>query len=311
MPWKGIKRETLSTGDVMVKIPKFYFKRYREGNIEHIKIADKPAAGFKLHPAFNHGGVESECAYVGAYNSIVEGGTNLACSKSGNAPSTNATRGSFRNMSTRKGAGWSQIDIATVSAIQMLILVEFATNNVQAAIGRGYCDGNSSATSNGNCNSVPNLTGRPSGTDGKTGVVYRGIENFWGNVWEWVDGVNYDGANGKYYVCNDPSKYADDTTTGYEQLSFTGAANWDGSYITQEGLDTGNNAHIMLPSAAGSGSETTYQCDACWSSTGWQVFIHGGCWNFGSNGGLFAASLDNSSSIAYTYFGSRLMYIPQ
>ena len=35
-PWSGIVRETLSTGDVMVKIPKFYFQRYMEGNIEHI-----------------------------------------------------------------------------------------------------------------------------------------------------------------------------------------------------------------------------------------------------------------------------------
>ena len=40
-PWSGIVRESLSTGDVMVKIPKFYFQRYREGNIEHIRIANK------------------------------------------------------------------------------------------------------------------------------------------------------------------------------------------------------------------------------------------------------------------------------
>ena len=51
-PWSGIKRETLSTGDVMVKIPKFWFQRYREGNLEHIRIADAPAPGFELHPAF-------------------------------------------------------------------------------------------------------------------------------------------------------------------------------------------------------------------------------------------------------------------
>ena len=83
------------------------------------------------------------------------------------------------------------IDIAAVSAIQMLMLVEFADNNVQNKIGRGYCDGNSGSLRTGSCDSVPNLTGRPSGTDGKTGVVYRGIEDFWGNVWEWVDGVNW------------------------------------------------------------------------------------------------------------------------
>lgn len=305
MPWAGMTRETLSTGDVMVKIPKFYFQRYKEGNVEHIKIADKKKTGFTLHPLFNHGGVECDYAYVGAYKT-----SSNNKSVSGVAPQATQTRATFRTNAKNKGSGWSIIDIAAVSAIQMLILVEFATNNVQTAIGRGYCDKTSSgaAINVGSCNSVPNLTGRPSGTDGLVDVVYRGIEGFWGNVWEWVDGVNFN--EGKYYVCNDISKYADDTATGYEQLSFTGATNWSKSYITQEGLDTGNNAHVMLPSAAGSGSETTYQCDACWSSTGWRVFVHGGLWSDGSADGLFTASLNYASSHSYAYFGSRLLYIP-
>ena len=166
----------------------------------------------------------------------------------------------------------------------------------------------SSAISTGSCNSVANLTGRPAGTDGKVDVVWRGIEGLWGNVWEWVDGVNWN--NGAYYVCNDPSKYADDTATNYTALSFTGATNWSSSYITEEGLDTGNNAHVMLPAAAGSGSESTFDCDACWSSTSWRVFPHGGYWSDGSRCGLFTASLSGTSSYSGTDFGSRLLYIP-
>lgn len=306
MPWAGMTRETLNNLDVMVKIPKFYFKRYREGNIEHIKISDKKKTGFTLHPLFNHGGVESEYAYVGAYKTGINGTTHI--SVPGLKPVASATRSDFRTRAVTKGKGWSLIDIAAISAIQMLCMVEFATNNVQAVIGRGYCDNNSASLTTGSCDSVPNLTGRPSGTDGKTGVVYRGIEDFWGNVWEWVDGVNFN--NGKYYVCNDPTKYVDNTAENYEELSFTGATNWSKSYITQEGLDTGNNPHVMLPSAAGSGSETTYQCDACWSADGWRVFGHGGYWNAGSCDGLFTANLADDSSYSYTHLGSRLLYIP-
>lgn len=302
-PWSGMARETLSTGDVMVKIPKFYYQRYRENNIEYLKIADKKKTGFTLHPLFNHGGVECDYAYVGAYKT-----SSNNKSVTGASPTVSATRATFRTNAKNKGTGWSITDIAAISAIQMLALVEFATNNAQAVIGRGYCDSNNASLKSGSCDSVPNLTGRPSGTDGKTGVVYRGIENFWGNIWEWVDGVNFNG--GTYYVCNDISKYADDTATGYEQLSFTGATNWHQSYITQEGLDDGDNAHVMLPSAAGSGSETTYQCDACWSSTGWRVFVHGGTWSFGSDCGLFAALLHHVSSATSAYIGSRLLYIP-
>lgn len=302
-PWSGMTRETLSTGDVMVKIPKFWYRRYKEGDIEYIKIADKATTGFTLHPLFNHAGVESDCAYVGAYKT-----SSNNKSVSGASPQVSQTRATFRSNAKAKGTGWSLIDIAAVSAIQMLCMVEFATTNAQAAIGRGYCNSNSAALSTGSCNNVANLTGRPAGTDGKTGVVYRGIEDFWGNVWEWVDGVNWNG--GTYYVCNNPANYADDTATNYTALSYKGATNWSSSYITTEGLDTGNNPHVMLPSAAGSGSESTYYCDACWSSTGWKVFRRGGDWDSGSYCGLFAASLDYTSSVSYTGFGSRLLYIP-
>lgn len=304
-PWSGIVRNTLSTGDVMVKIPKFWYRRYRSGNVEYIKIADKATSGFTLHPAFNHGGVVKDYLYVGAYKTA--SGNKSA---SGVSPLLNQTRATVRSNAKAKGTGWGIMDIAALSAIQMLILVEFANNNVQSVIGRGYCDGSTDgpALSTGTCDNVSGLTGRPAGTDGRVDVVWRGIEGLWSNVWEWVDGVNWN--NGTYYVCNDPSKYADDTTTNYTALSFKGATNWKTSYITQEGLDTGSNPHVMLPSAAGSGSETTYDCDACWSSTGWKCFAHGGLWRDGSACGLFAASSDADSSVSYAYIGSRLLYIP-
>lgn len=303
-PWSRIQRETLSTGDVMVKIPKFWFRRYRDGNIEHIKIADKAADGFTLHPAFNHAGVEKDYLYVGAYNTSSDNK-----SVSGASLTVSQTRATYRTNAKAKGTGWGLFDIAALSAIQMLILVEFATNDVQTAIGRGYCDDNDGTMNTGSCDSVPNLTGRPAGTDGKTGVVWRGLENFWGNSSDFVDGVNV--KDGKYYVCNDQSKYADDTATGYEELSFTGATNWSSSYITEEGLDTGNNSHVMIPSAAGNGSATTYQCDATWSKTGWTTFRSSGNFYFGYPDGLFTAVMTHSSSGADLSSGSRMIYIPQ
>ena len=301
-PWSGIVRETLSTGDVMVKIPKFYFQRYREGNVEHIRIADKATSGFTLHPLFNHGGVESECAYIGAYKT-----SNNNKSVSDASPQVSQTRATMRNNAKAKGTGWSLIDIAALSAIQMLILVEFANNNVQSVIGRGYCDSNRSALYTGTCDNVSGLTGRPVGTDGKVDVVWRGIEGFWGNIWEWVDGVNW--LDGNYYVCNNPSKYADDTTTDYNHLSFVGSVDWNGYYITEEELDITNN-HVILPRAVNAGNSSTYECDACWASTRWCVMEHGGTWNSGSYCGLFTAGLYYYSNDVSQNRGSRLLYIP-
>ena len=302
-PWSGIVRETLSTGDVMVKIPKFWYRRYRSENVEYLKIADRATSGFMLHPAFNHGGVAKDYFYVGAYKTV-----NDNKSAPGESPLVNQTRATMRSNAGAKGQGWGIIDIAALSAIQMLILVEFANNNVQSVIGRGYCDSNSSALNTGTCDTVDGLTGIPVGASGKTDVVWRGIEGLWGNICEWVDGVNW--KDGTYYVCNDPSVYADGTATNYTALSFKGATNWSMRYITEEGLDTGDNPHVMLPSVAGSGSETTYDCDACWSSGGWHVFQRGGKWGDGSTCGLFTAFLSNGSSSSGTNIGSRLLYIP-
>uniref|UniRef100_UPI0020C45490 hypothetical protein n=1 Tax=Salmonella enterica TaxID=28901 RepID=UPI0020C45490 len=82
-----------------------------------------------LHPAFNHGGVEKDYLYVGAYKTSTGNrsvsGANLQVSQ---------TRDTMRNKAKAKGAGWSLIDIAALSAIQMLILVEFANNDVQSTI---------------------------------------------------------------------------------------------------------------------------------------------------------------------------------
>ena len=299
MPWKGIVRENIGS-DVMVKIPKFYYQRNRSGNIEHIRIADKPKSGFKVHPLFTHNSKESECAYIGAYKT-----SSGNKSVSGASPQVDQTRAVMRNNAKSKGAGWSLMDVAALSAIQMLMLVEYADNNTQQVIGRGYCEGGNSLKT-GSCNKVPGLTGRPAGTDGEVDVVYRGIEGLWGNVSEWIDGVNF--GNDTCYVSNDSLKYSDDTTTGYAALSYKPIGVH--GYITEMGLDTGANTHIMLPVLA-KGSETTGFCDrsSLEDATEWEVLSCSGAYNDHSNSGLFNAS-SHRSFMSYLTVGSRLLYIP-
>ena len=307
-PWSGMVRETLSTGDVMVKIPKFYYKRYRDSSYEYIQIADNPKDGFALHPAFNHGGVATDCVYVGAYKTV-----SGHKSASGSKPLASLTRAQFRSNAQSKGSGWGIIDLSTVSAIQMLYLVEFANSNSQAMIGRGYVDKTSSGASinTGTTNSVANLTGRASGTDGLTDVVYRGVEGFWGNVYEWTDGLNcYGGSSGEtYYICNNPDYYADDTSSNYTKLGFLSPAS--SNYITLEGLDS-SNSYAILPVTASGGSESSYECDYCYCTTTakWYVLFRGGSWYDGSKAGLFYAFLYVGSSDSRTSVGSRLLYIP-
>ena len=111
-PWSGIKRETFPTGDVMVKIPKFWYRRYREDGIEHIDISGNKRNGFALHPAFNHANVESDSIYVGAYKTSANNR-----SVTGASPQGNQTRATMRSNAKSKGTGWSLIDISALSAI--------------------------------------------------------------------------------------------------------------------------------------------------------------------------------------------------
>lgn len=314
-PWSGIARSNsyTSTGDWLVKIPKFWYQRKQvveEGATwEYIRIADKPVEGFKLHPAFNHVGFEdADCIYVGAYKTSVV--NNAHKSASGQAPKASLKRSEFRT-NAKKATGWSIIDISTLSAIQMLILVEFASNNVQNKIGMGYVGG-SAAVKTGQTDSVTNLTGSKSMTSKTYQVVWRGIEDLWGNLWEWVDGVNWE--DGVYSICNNPSAYTDNVNSSknanYSELKSTGVTNWYSSYITQESYEEGEFDWVMLPTAATAGTDSTHYCDACWSSTGQRVFRHGGEWSRGTRCGLFAAALNVASSSLDTIDGCRLIYIP-
>lgn len=314
MPWAGITRETLNDIDVMVKIPKFYFQRYREGNIEYIKIANTPVEGFTLHPAFNHANIEKDSVYVGAYKTYRDTVGNHY-SKKGYSPLTNQSRTIARNGAGAKGANWKITDIAVESAIEMLILVEFATNDVQTAIGKGFVNkaiGETVVT--GSTDSVLNLTG-VNETSGTTDVVWRGIEGLWGNVPEYVDGF-YIGLNGYLWVCNDPSKYVDvgsvtQAIPNYVTLSYK-YPHTNSGYITEVGLDEQNNSHIMAPVSVG-GSASTGYCDYSYppsNTTEFHIPLRGGNGASGTSAGLFMWTTIPSSNQNNYFASSRLMYIP-
>lgn len=302
-PWSDIERVTLETGDEMVKIPKFAYWRFRDSDgYEHIRIAPSAGGDFAWHPAFLHNGTSTpHDYYVGACKT-----SSNNKSVSGASPTVSQTRATMRTNAAAKGTGWGIIDLSAISAIQMLIMVEFATNDVQSVIGAGYTNG-SAKINTGSCNNVPNLTGRPAGTSNLVDVVWRGIEGLWGNVWEWFDGLNWNG--GTYWVSNDQSSYADGTSTGYTSLSYTGGAtNWSTSYIKEMGYDA-DAAAYMLPTTGG-GSNSSYYCDAVSSSTGWRVALHGGSYDNGTSAGLFALLMALAASGSSAGTGSRLLYIP-
>ncbi len=318
-PWSEITRVTASTGDVLVRIPKFWYRRYREDNIEHIEIANKETDNFSLHPAFNHNDVQKDCVYIGAYTSYdAYPSSGYPMSQTGQVRRSYSSPNNILLRLHNKGDGWNAMSISALSAIQMLILVEFATNDVQTAIGRGLCDSNNTDNHvSGQCDAVPGLTGIPTGTDGKVGVVWRGIENLWGDYWQLIELACWKyttSANSELYISNNART---DTTYYNSKLSFTCNREWDateggGSYITKLGFDS-NYPYVLLPEEAGEGSSSTFMCDNVkgLSSTSARTyyFTFGGYEN-GSGSGLFCYDpLHSNTSASDTAL--RLMFIPQ
>ena len=85
------------------------------------------------------------------------------------------------------------------------------------------------------------------------------------------------------YYCTDPSKYADDTATGYTNIGTLPSSGYIKDLIV---TDNG----LLIPKTTG-GSETTYIPDYRWSSSGWRVLDVGGYWASGTDAGLCASML--------------------
>ena len=226
--------------------------------------------------------------YIGKYHMNSYGRSSTNCS-----PWVNMTRASSRR-STPK---FHIYDFATYCAIIFLYIVEFADWNCQKKIGPGITNG--SMHSNGDTDNMKYHTGRTNdwADDAQNPVQYRWIENLWGNVFQWVDGFNADGTTA--YYCTDPSKYADDTATGYTNIGFLPTNGWITDLtVTENGL--------LIPKYNG-GSETTYVPDYVYSSSGWRVLFVGGDWDSGANAGLLCFGASNASSSSGSNVSARLL----
>lgn len=307
MPWKGMDEYNIvnnavgakrgeagfsrSSNDVMVYIPEFYYKVINDSSSSkrYYYIADKQKTGWDKHPGSGR--------YVGRYNT---GSGHV--SRTGMSPLVSITRASARSGAKSKGSGWYEYDYASWCAIGLLYIVEYANWDTQSKIGKGYSSGGS-AISSGGTDVMTYHTGRAYGTDGATAVQYRHIENPWGNVFDWVDGVNFNGST--VYVCTDPAKYADDTSDGYTNAGTRASSS---GYISALGAST-TAPWAIYPSSAG-GSKTTYIPDYSWTSSGWLVLYVGGGSFGGSFAGLFYFDGDESSSDSNDSVGARLLFVP-
>ena len=313
MPWMGMEEYnvniktgefTAKKGDpgfyrgdvnypVLVKIPEFYYKIEKSGNIFRYYVADGPVDGFDLHPG-------SGC-YICRYEmGTLNGATPTGCS--GRGLLVGHTRDTFRTFVKNAAPRFQLYDFAAWCAVGLLYRVEFADWDSQEKINRGIVN-DSSVHKTGETDAMVYHTGRAAGGLINTAAVqYRWIENPWGNVFEWIDGINVN--NRVPYICTEPESYADDTTSNYTSSGITLP---NSGWIKGLGFSS-VFPWALLPDTTGSGSATTYIPDYINSSAGWSVVDVSGCYTNASIAGLFFFDASQSSGISSQYIGARLQF---
>ena len=292
----GFTRTNISV-PVMVKIPKFYYKIERIGSIFRYYVADGPVDGLSLHPG-------SGDNYLARYEAgEASSGTMglILASYSGTTPSVSKTRSTFRDYARNMASGFQLRDIAAWCAYDLLYLVEYADFNSQAKIGQGIVN-DTAAHKTGETDVMVYHTGRAAGTDGKTAVQYRGIENPWGNVSEFIDGINI--LTQVAFICTEPESYADDTNDNYKSCGFTTP---DSGFIKELGFSS-VFPWALLPDISGGGSSTTYIPDFVYSGLGERVLNVGGHITSEQEAGLFFFHAGVYSSGKSDKIGSRLQF---
>lgn len=277
--------------NVFTKIPRFWYKRYiDEEDYEHIQIADYAVEGF----------LESKEFAIARYS--YQGSTAAPRSRSGLAPLGKTTGQNFRIGAKSLGNDVCLFDWRALGAIQFLYLVEYADNNSQEILGQGITDG--PISNSGQLDSLGMKSGCLN-NDAKHSVMYRGIEDIFGNIYQLIDGININ--NGQAYVCTDPTKYEFEKYDGdYVQVGYKNSTS--SGYISKLGLDE-NHPLLMLPTECNGASESTYVTDYYDYSSGAMVFRYSGPFSsIGGYYGLFSAYCNRAASYSkYSAYGTRLL----
>lgn len=261
--------------------------------------------------------------------------SSIAGTRPASGVSQNLTRPNIEQMAKNRGEGWHSLGIKTASMEQLLMIVEMGMMNLQTAIGQGVVNlpwstgsdtTSSYAGATGSTASLGNGTGRATKTttyeggkatdytvDGKTSICYRGVENFWGNIWKFVYGVNIWGngkmAGGMPYICSDFNYAEGKNTDNYEGAGFT--VTKANGYISAMGYSTKYDWLFMASECLGNSSlpvgDYTYITE---NLNGYRIALLGGSWNFGSVAGGFCWSLRYGVGNRDRTFGGRLVYVP-
>ena len=261
----------------------------------------------------------------------------LLCSVAGKKPISGLRKGigtkvNLEQMAQNRGSGWHLETIKATSANQLLMMIELGTMGSQTGAGQGVVS--ISDNSAYNCSSLTGSTadlGNGTGqakkttneiggtettynTSGKVSIAYRGVENFWGNMWKHIQGINIWGdgtmGGGQPYVANDFTFNETKHSDNYEPVGFT-LANSNG-WISAMGYGSEEFDWLLMPSEKGGTSvlpvgDYLYVTPNLNSS---RIVRFGGSWAVDAFAGGFGVACNYGNNGQGRFIGGRLLYVP-
>jgi hypothetical protein len=289
---------------VMVKVPKFYVKT---GNVpsgtyagkRYWLISDQAASGFVLHPAFMNSGSPIDQFWVGKYQGTDDAGSKLG-SKPSVVPLTNITIATFSARASARNVGgitgfmlWS---IYQLSAIQTLMLIEMGGSDSQSLIGPGnaYFVSPGALPQNVDASAVATAS-------------WRGIIGLWGNVFQFVAGLETDAS--LHYKIWDKNGNKTFQVTGQVAYNSPAAGGSGYAYPVSLSTESGSNYDLSLVFSCPNATDASYGngtfADAIKGAES-RVFAHGGFINLGAQAGLFCGVADLIPGYYSNAHGGRL-----
>ncbi|WP_341780215.1 fibronectin type III domain-containing protein [Levilactobacillus sp. HBUAS70063] len=310
-PW-GLMDKTVtdSYGNEFVRVPKFYIRKTQNKTLSTWQVSlVKQGDDWYLPNCFYDFDNKKELNYVDVsrYEGFIESGR--LKSKSGVNPTANLDINHFRTSATALNVngkkGYHLWDVHTLDALQVLFTIEFATLDSQSIM-KGVTDSVlSGAESTGAADGVKGSSGNVNHINGYGSMTYRGIENLYGNLAMFTDGLNIN--NLSLCSCDDATKYVSDVfTSPYYKLNYS-LHSINGN-ITGLGFDK-EHPGVTAPTSSNNDSYNTYYHDDGYvNDSGNCVVYTGGSWSWDAgSSGLWCWDGRYSSSYAYSNVGSRLL----
>ena len=275
-------------GDVMVKLPEFYYKCEETSTTHKWKVS--------LALSNQNGDMQhwDGTQLIGAYEGVVVD-SNLY-SRSGVASTGSVSQADFKTYARNRGTGYTIEKWQQHNVYAMLFYAQYATTDSQGTCGSGT---NSSTKATGGTNSL-GMTDTVDGGNGDSGSINCwGIENAWGNKAEWIDNVvvNYNDGGNRFVITEDDGT----TRTVISQVG-------NNEHVYPTKMVLGEKFDLIAAPDNVIGDTTIGYCDGFYLSKTSSRMVSVSSHIASADCGVAYAHASNSASIGYTYYGARLSF---